>query len=411
MPLKLGAHSLVEVGDTLAWANLGAVSVKLCYDFSLAARLPAGCLVVGRPEENFIGEHPVGQGDPVALGQEFAWTVYAPLVAAHPRVDVWEGPNEFNPDDLAQMDWYARFLAEFARNVQALGRRAALGSFATGTPRLELWPAYRPALVAAQQYGAFLARHCYGPLDEWNAYRYRQDQAIFNNLGFYPEVLLTECGEDAPDPPWRQAFDGHIERYWQEWIRPFLLEINRDAYVRAAHLFTVGDGHSVTWHNFDVSGTGLLEFLRLETVQNTGRKGKMYISTLVTRQDTDTPGISDEEAADVDRAFTTLHRYVAEHLTAKGFQWNGQPWWEEYTGIIHGSEWVGSFVCRAREDRGGFIVLYHTPADAAPFAHREATWDITVRKARVDARAVWFMVAPVGQADYWVMGNLDCRKK
>ena len=226
--IKIGPHALYC--DPAPW--LGVTStVKLCYYLTPATYIPKGVLVVGRPEENFIGTHPVGTGDATALGAEFARTVYAPLIAAYSRVDVWEGPNEFNPASYAEMVWYANFLAEFARQIHAMGKRAAIGSFATGTPELDLWAHYAPALRACRDYGAIHARHCYGTLDEWHSFRYRQDQAAFRAMGYDPQVLITECGEDAPNPPWRKKYGGDIGAYYREWVKPFTLSINQDPYI------------------------------------------------------------------------------------------------------------------------------------------------------------------------------------
>jgi hypothetical protein len=203
----------------------------------------------------------VGQGDPRALGVEFAQT-FAPLISAAPSVDVWEGPNEYNPDTLANMAWYAEFLSAFACQMHLLGKRAAIGSFATGTPEIEMWRAYAPALKACRDYGAYHARHCYGPLTDWYAFRYRRDQAAFQGMGFNPSIIITECGQDAPNPPWRKLYGDDIVRYWREWLRPFTLGVNQDSYVVGATVFTVGDGHARGWHNFDVSGTGLINLMQ-----------------------------------------------------------------------------------------------------------------------------------------------------
>ena len=195
MRLKLGPHTLPgETGDTAAWCGLNPTVVKLCYRFDALPYIPPGILVVGRADENFIGTHPVGIGDPVAMGAEFAQG-FSSLIRGYPRIDVWEASNEFTPANPEEMTWYATMLEEFARQMQIMGKRALIGSFATGNPRPELWPYYVPALRACKYYGAIHARHCYGPIDRWNALRYRDDAVEFAKLGF-PHVLvnLSRCG-------------------------------------------------------------------------------------------------------------------------------------------------------------------------------------------------------------------------
>ena len=352
--IKLGPHSLIEMGDTVAWCTLRPTVVKLCFDFAPAPLIPPGITVIGRPMENFIGAaHPLGQGDPTALGAEMAETIYAPLARAWPRIDVWEASNEVNPDDLFQMQWYARFLAAFAERVHAWGKRAAIGSFATGTPQLELWPAYVPALKACRDYGALHARHCYGPLDVWHSFRYRQDQAIFSGLGYCPQVVITECGEDAPDPPWRRKFGNDIQAYYQQWLKPFTLGVNQDPYVLGATVFTVGDGHAQAWHAFDVSGTGLIEILRTDPDIQLKESEPVYIATVITESD----------GADAHAAFVALHRWVAEHAgSPRGFQWPAADWPP------------APFDCVA----GPVLRWYHAPTDAEPYKQTNDRRDLHV---------------------------------
>lgn len=373
MTVKLGPHALYC--DPGPWLGV-ASTVKLCYDLQPAAVIPPGPLVVGRPEENFIGQHPMGSGDATALGSEFARTIYAPLVKLFPRVDVWEGPNECNPAGYAEMVWYAQFLAEFARQVYLMGKRAAIGSFATGCPELEMWKYYVPALRACRDYGAIHARHCYGTLDVWNAYRFEQDHAIFLGLGFDPPMLLTECGQDAPNPPWRKLYGGDMGRYFAEWIKPFTLRVNQSPYVLGAHLFTWGDGHAQAWRPFDVSGTGLENILRTDADIQLKETEPVYIATL----------IAESDGAEAHQAFIAFHRWISEHNgSPRGFQWPEAGWPS------------APFTCRA----GPALRWYHAPTDAAPYRTTADRRELGV----LQKQGEWFQV--LAAPEIWVRAE-DC---
>lgn len=56
---------------------------------------------------------------------------------------------------------YAQFEIERMKLMAQYGLKCVIGNFATGTPPLELWPAFIPALQAARQYEALLGLHEY----------------------------------------------------------------------------------------------------------------------------------------------------------------------------------------------------------------------------------------------------------
>jgi hypothetical protein len=268
MRLKLGPHFLPGGDDcTQQWLKLKPAVAKFVYSFDIANGVPPEVLCVGRPEEDFLSQHPLLSGDPVALAQQFAATVLAPLVQRYPRIDVWEGPNEIDirtsqPDGLQRMDWYSAFLAEYARQMDLLGKRALVGAWAVGNPEFSIWQRYVPVLQACRDHHAILSRHSYGPLDQWYSFRHRQDEAAFQQLGFAnTPVIISECGADRLGNfpgRWRKVWGDRIDRYWQEYLLPFTQEIEKDAYVLGATLFTVGTGFSQAWRDFDVTDTNLV---------------------------------------------------------------------------------------------------------------------------------------------------------
>jgi len=154
-------------------------------------------------------------------------------------VDAWEGFNEPVPGDLDQMRRLAELEAERTRLLADRGLRAVVGNFGAGQPALEWWPAFRPALEAAQAHNGYLGLHEYSAPtlwfntnradldfgaareDEgWLTLRYRKVYRQFLiPWGLGLPLLITECGVDGlvtdrPGPPgagWKD-FAG----YWAE---------------------------------------------------------------------------------------------------------------------------------------------------------------------------------------------------
>jgi hypothetical protein len=132
-------------------------------------------------------------------------------------VDAWEGYNEPVAGDEAQMRKLAELEAERVRLLAERGVRAVVGNFGAGQPPLEWWPAFRPALEAAQAHGGYLGLHEYSaptiwyntnrpeldfaadPADEgWLTLRYRKVyRQYLIPWGLRLPLLITECGVDG----------------------------------------------------------------------------------------------------------------------------------------------------------------------------------------------------------------------
>jgi hypothetical protein len=186
------------------------------------------------------------------------------LVKAFPQVDIWCGPNEINLPDLATMEKYAEFLVEFARLMSTLGKQAGLGQWSVGCPDFPQWAAWGPVLWACQTlqnggYNAVLTRHSYGPLDNFYLLRHRMDETWFNKLGFYgTPVYITECGADKLggypgrfNDIWKGP--NKIYDYYNNYLRPYEMELRKDAYVLGGHIFTCGNGQGRIWDSFDTA--------------------------------------------------------------------------------------------------------------------------------------------------------------
>jgi hypothetical protein len=204
------------------------------------------------------------------------------------------------------MSWYAQFEVERMRLTADLGLKCVIGNFATGSPNLNLWPAFFPALKAAQEHQALLGLHEYScpwmwwmtgnhqldpNADEgdegWTTLRYRKvyrQHLIPNGFGNVP-LVITECGIDPlvnPKPP--SAGSGgtwlHLGGYWAAhdnepdkadyYFRQLVWydqELQKDKYVVGATLFTWGN-FGQAWKDFDVAGTDVAKKLIAYTEQD-----------------------------------------------------------------------------------------------------------------------------------------------
>jgi hypothetical protein len=203
-------------------------------------------------------------------------------------VDAWEGFNEPVPGDEEEMRRFADLEAERVRLLAERGLRAVVGNFGAGHPRLEWWPAFRPALEEAHAHDAYLGLHEYSaptiwfntnraPLDfgadradeGWLTLRYRKAyRQYLQPWGLGLPLLITECGVDGlvterPGPPGRgwKDFGG----YWAELgmgpdtagnyveqLAWYDSELQLDDYVRGASVFAM-TAYS-EWSSYELRG-------------------------------------------------------------------------------------------------------------------------------------------------------------
>jgi len=181
----------------------------------IVGRVTLGQLDLNHPDLQSEARRAVGAVLPLALDERRAGLV-----------DAWEGFNEPVPGNEEQMRRLADLEAERVRLLAANGLRAVVGNFGTGQPPLEWWPAFRPALEAAQAHGGYLGLHEYSaptiwfntnraPLDfgvaaadeGWLTLRYRKAyRQYLIPWGLRLPLVITECGvdglvNDRPGPP------------------------------------------------------------------------------------------------------------------------------------------------------------------------------------------------------------------
>jgi hypothetical protein len=295
-PSKLGIHVLRAdgVGELL---GAGPAVVKFADDWGSAANVPKSTLVVGAKPVSYDARSRREAGlSPREAAEQFVSDMQS-IYEANPTITYWEGFRAPVCDDEDSMAWYAQFEIERMELMSEMGLKCVIGNFATGTPALELWPAFLPAVEAGLEYEAILGLHEYScpwmwwltgkhqpdPNDDqgdegWATLRYRKvyRQYLLPNRLQIP-LVITECGIDPlvnPKPPgapaatwkglgefWRENNDEPDKAdYYFRQLAWYDGELCKDEYVVGMAVFTWGNWDG-TWKDFDVAGTPVAEKL------------------------------------------------------------------------------------------------------------------------------------------------------
>lgn len=247
-------------------------------------------IIVARYSE--LGQINLQTVDPIAEARRFVDTLL-PLATEPKRlanIDAWESYNEPVPADRDEMRRLSDFEAERTRLLAAYGIRSCIGNFATGTPQLDLWPDFYPALQAAKDHGGYLGLHEYSApymwfgtgryqleegVDEgdtgWLTLRYRKvyRQYLQPNQLDIP-LLITETGIDGqvqnrPGPVglgWADFQDfwkaeGQVRTsgagYYVEQLAWYDAELQLDSYVKGASIFALAA--PIGWSSFELLGS------------------------------------------------------------------------------------------------------------------------------------------------------------
>jgi hypothetical protein len=304
MPTKLGPHVLRDALNLASYLQTKTAVVKLVGDWGLGRNVPEGVLVIGRKHEGqYDAQLQKATGKtPREAARQFVRD-QLPIYRANPHIKYWEGHNEPVWSTSEDMGWYAQFEAERMGLMADLGLKCVIGNFASGAPHLPLWPAFFPALQAAQTHQAILGLHEYScpwmwwmtgkyqlnPNEDegdegWTTLRYRKvyrQHLIPNGFGDVP-LVVTECGIDPlvnPKPPqvgaggtWKHlgafwaAHDNEPDKadYYFRQLVWYDRELQKDDYVVGATVFTWGS-FGLPWSDFDVAGTDVAEKLIVYT--------------------------------------------------------------------------------------------------------------------------------------------------
>jgi len=310
MPTKWGPHILKDAADLAEYLKTQVAVAKFVGDWGKAQGVPAGVLAIGRRHQGAYdaqGQMAAGKS-PQAAAQQFVQDQLA-TYQANAHIKYWEGHNEPVFGSADGIAWYAQFEVERMRLMADVGFRCVIGNFASGSPDLSLWPAFFPALKAAQQHKALFGLHEYScpwmwwmtgkyqlnPNEDqgdegWTTLRYRKiyrQHLIPNGYGNVP-LVITECGIDPlvnPKPPaagvggtWKQlggfwsAHNNEPDKadYYFRQLLWYDQEMQKDDYVVGATLFTWGS-FGPPWSDFDVAGSEVAKKLIVYTQQQPAR--------------------------------------------------------------------------------------------------------------------------------------------
>lgn len=241
-----------------------------------------GTIVVGHINQQYDFQHAITSGatDMSALAADFI-ARHLEQYQANGGVDYWEGHNEPVFENEAKMALYGQFEAERVRQMSAYGLKCAVGNFSAGSPPLEQWDDFFPALRAVKQYGGVLALHEYSaPTMEygtdpvsgegWTTLRYRKVYRHHVPADLHVPIVITETGIDGlvgagrPGPPgagWREFIE-----YWRSqpldpddiWaymdqLQWYDEELQKDDVVIGATIFIAGALSS--FETYDIVGT------------------------------------------------------------------------------------------------------------------------------------------------------------
>jgi hypothetical protein len=320
---KLAPHFLQTTPNINGWRAAGPVSMK--HFGTWGAAQPDDGLTVGiRAQEpmDAKGFFDSGYGPEEAASARF--NHHRPGYLADTNIAVWEFDNELNFETKTGRQWYSQYTIANMILFETIGKKAAIFSFSVGTPELDHWQDYLPALKYARDNGHYLALHEYmapladlgvgwnqlawqehlrdnpgadfeawqvanpqqwwgrrlanGQPDEaypygWGVLRYRAlYDTVLKPVGLNDlKLLITECGCDIISftPPWWGQTGGwkanrdlwrswgvdDVEAYFAEMLVWYDRQLQMDAYVKAAHIFTVGS--TGVWADWDIANTGI----------------------------------------------------------------------------------------------------------------------------------------------------------
>ena len=300
MPTKLGPHVLRGTEELPSYIQARPAVIKLVGGWGMADSVPEGVLVIGRKHQGSYDAQLQYNTDktPLQAAEQFVQDQLDTYQSN--SITYWEGHNEPVWSTEEEMAWYAQFEIERMKLMADLGYKCVLGNFATGTPPLELWPAFLPAIEAGLEHEAILGLHEYScpwmwwmtgkhqldPNEDegdegWTTLRYRKvyRQYLIPNDTVIP-LVITEGGIDPlvnPKPPgtpnapwkglgqyWEDNHDGPVEYtgnrndYYFKQLVWYDKELQKDPYVIGMTLFTWGSWGG-TWKDFEVTGTSVAD--------------------------------------------------------------------------------------------------------------------------------------------------------
>jgi hypothetical protein len=205
-------------------------------------------IIVGRVNDDFRQNY---VGTPEEAAQEYV-ARHLEVYLSNPAVDYWEGWNEPDPG-LERMEWYSRMEQERVRLMAGYGLKCAIGGFSPGTPELEEFALFVPAVAVALEHGGILTLHegevgsgnlrdMYGSAFPGFPLYADRGMLTFRYRWFYRE-LLEPAGLAIPLVISELQFSGWNNVPLEEYIPQLAwydAEVRQDGYVIGFNVFTAG---------------------------------------------------------------------------------------------------------------------------------------------------------------------------
>lgn len=268
--MKLTIHDACWDASASEWSNraiaAGVRWLKVIDDparaFGVAQAAPA-CNVIYRK----VTPEDISQLSDLRRHPEFSDAracaeMFVRLCDVRPASNIWvEGANEVKLADLGDAEWYGKVEALRSRILKDRGLRAVIGNFATGNPEPSLFAAFMDTYRAqGGDKSAIIGLHEYGTItlpaaqDKHNLLRHRLLRSAYTDGMRW---AITECGLDQVQVGgqwvgggWRAPGAGISERDYWAFMRDFDSELERDADVVCACVFTYGD--TARWRDYEM---------------------------------------------------------------------------------------------------------------------------------------------------------------
>lgn len=272
--MKLTIHDACWEAAASPWADraLGAHVgwMKVIDDprraFGVAQDFPSCNVIYRRVAPSDIEQlsdlrrHPEFQ-DPQACAEMFVR-----LTDVRAANNLWvEGANEARLGDVDDAAWFGRVEALRSTLLAQRGLRSVIGNFATGNPGPDLFNAWldaylrnggrRDALIGIHEYGAI---NLPAAQDGHNLLRHRLLIQQAGQLAHGFRWAITECGLDRVQVGgvwvgggWRAEGASVTEEDYWNFLSDFAVELERDAEVVCAAVFTYGD--TARWNAYELN--------------------------------------------------------------------------------------------------------------------------------------------------------------
>jgi hypothetical protein len=189
---------------------------------------------------------------------------------ANPQVDAWTVTNEILGDTVEEIALLNRFSVAYVRLLAGRGLKAAIGCFATGTPKSfdddggATWRAFYEAMYAAREAGGVLLLHAYGAPRLYDSdasyFLHRYERRVLPYLPSGLRDLPYVYGEYGCDlgivglaqRGWKSGYRGDYRAYAADLLQAarFLAGYPQ---CRGAAIFTLGAPWG-QWDDFNIEG-------------------------------------------------------------------------------------------------------------------------------------------------------------